>query len=225
MHTAAYTVSRKSRIGGVCSLAYWAFSILWWSYPGTHTHYTRLTAICPGLPGCASTRKVKPIWILLKQQTVSGSGISWPICKSAPRSRQITMPAPHHSVFYGPDALPATQRAGSKHWRHLIKETRANCGLTYVHQKLLYTGWRVERIWKCRWICAVVGSSSRAVYTDKRNAEHQCVWRLPWSLPSAEPCVCHDGNTAQKHCLCRHRQTGRTFCGCKMPMTFSHRLV
>jgi len=31
------------------------------------------------------------------------------ICKSAPRSRQITMPAPHHSVFYMPDALPATQ--------------------------------------------------------------------------------------------------------------------
>ena len=35
------------------------------------------------------TRKVKPIWILLKQETVSGSGISWAICKSAPRSRQI----------------------------------------------------------------------------------------------------------------------------------------
>jgi len=30
-------------------------------------------------------------------------------CKSAPRSRQITMPAPHHSVFYRLDALPATQ--------------------------------------------------------------------------------------------------------------------
>ena len=29
------------------------------------------------------------------------SGISWAICKSAPRSRQITMPAPHHSVFTG----------------------------------------------------------------------------------------------------------------------------
>ena len=43
--------------------------------------------------------KGKPIWILLKQETVSGSGISWVICKSAPRSRQITMPAPHHSVF------------------------------------------------------------------------------------------------------------------------------
>jgi len=43
----------------------------------------------------AGTRKVKPIWILLKQETVSG--INWAICKSAPRSRQITTPAPHHS--------------------------------------------------------------------------------------------------------------------------------
>ena len=51
------------------------------------------------LPGWAGTRKVKPIWILLKQETVSGSGSSWAICKSAPRSRQITTPAPQHSVF------------------------------------------------------------------------------------------------------------------------------
>ena len=62
-----------------------------------------------GLPGWAGTRKVKPVWILLKQETVSGSGISWAICKSAPRSRQITMPVPHHSVFYRPDALTAAQ--------------------------------------------------------------------------------------------------------------------
>ena len=40
--------------------------------PHTHTH-TRLTALCPGLPGWAGTRKVKPIWILLKQETMSGS--------------------------------------------------------------------------------------------------------------------------------------------------------
>ena len=61
----------------------------------THTHtHTHLTAICPGLPRWASTRKVKPIWILLKQETVSGSGISWAIGKSAPRSRQITTSAP-----------------------------------------------------------------------------------------------------------------------------------
>ena len=30
---------------------------------------------------------------------MSGSGISWAVCKSAPRSRQITTPVPHHSVF------------------------------------------------------------------------------------------------------------------------------
>jgi len=47
---------------------------------------------------------------------VSGSGISWAICKSAPRSRQITTTsAPHHSVFYRPDALPAAQPTASKH--------------------------------------------------------------------------------------------------------------
>ena len=85
----------------------------------THTH-THLTALCPGLPGWAwaGTRKVKPIWILLKQETVSGSGISWDICKSAPCSRPMTMPVPHHSVFYRPDALPAAQPTASKHWRH-----------------------------------------------------------------------------------------------------------
>ena len=43
------------------------------------------------------------------------SGISWAIYKSAPRSRQITTPAPHHSVFYRPDALPAAQPTVSKH--------------------------------------------------------------------------------------------------------------
>jgi len=81
---------------------------LWYSWYHTHT---RLTALCPGLPRWAGTRKVKPIWILLKQQTASGSGISWAICKSAPRSGQITMPAPHRSVFTGrmPFLLPNQQ--------------------------------------------------------------------------------------------------------------------
>ena len=31
--------------------------------------------------------------------------------------RQTTTPAPHHSVFYRPDALPAAQPTVSKHWR------------------------------------------------------------------------------------------------------------
>jgi len=99
---------------------------IYWMH--THTH-TRLTALCPGLPRSAGTRKVKPIWILLKvkpiwillkQKTVSGNGISWTICKSAPRSRQITTPAPHHSSVLRPHALPAAQPTVSKHWRHWV---------------------------------------------------------------------------------------------------------
>jgi len=47
---------------------------------------------------------------------VSGSGISWAICKSAPSSRQITMPAPHHSVFTGrmPFLLPNQQHQSTE---------------------------------------------------------------------------------------------------------------
>ena len=67
-----------------------------------------------GLPGWAGTRKVKPIWILLKQETVSGSGISWAICKSEPRSMQITTPAQHCSVFIGRmPFLPPNQQCQS----------------------------------------------------------------------------------------------------------------
>ena len=47
-------------------------------HPRTTTHtLTRFMALFPGLPRWAGTRKVKPTWILLKQETVSGSGISW----------------------------------------------------------------------------------------------------------------------------------------------------
>jgi len=86
-------------------------------YYYTHIH-THLTALCPGLPGWAGTRKEKAIWILLKRETVSGTGIRWAICKSAPRSSQITTPVPHHSVFYRPGALPAAQPTVPKYWRH-----------------------------------------------------------------------------------------------------------
>ena len=67
-----------------------------------HT-YTRLTALFPGLPGWAGTRKVKLMWILLKQETASGSGISWAICKSAPRSRQ---PRQHPTTRFFTDRMP-----------------------------------------------------------------------------------------------------------------------
>ena len=46
-----------------------------------------------------------------------GSGISWTIRKSfAPRSRQITTPVPHHSVFTGQMTIvtPSQQRQGTE---------------------------------------------------------------------------------------------------------------
>ena len=100
-----YTATRKlQQIDGLpCSICTDAWCII---LPDSEVlrikqHNTRLTfPFPPELPGWAGTRKVKPIWILLKQETVSGSGISWAICKSAPRSRQMTTPAPHHSVFF-----------------------------------------------------------------------------------------------------------------------------
>ena len=58
----------------------------WWHYSHSpaaccsavcYAAHTCLMALCPGLPGWAGTRKVKPIWILLEQEIVSGSGISW----------------------------------------------------------------------------------------------------------------------------------------------------
>ena len=82
----------------------------------THTHTHPFNGPFRGLPRWAGTRKVKPIWILPKQETVSGSVISWAICHSAPRSRQITTPAPHHSVFTGrmPFLPPNQQRQSTE---------------------------------------------------------------------------------------------------------------
>ena len=100
-------------------LMYFVLCAALWRNKQTHTHiHTHpFNGPFPGLPRWAGTRKVKPIWILLKQETVSDSGISWAICTSAPCSKQITMPAPHHhSVFTGrmPFLPPNQQRQSTE---------------------------------------------------------------------------------------------------------------
>jgi len=50
------------------------------------------------------------------------------LCKSAPRSRQTTTPACHHSVFYRPDALPAT-----KPTKYYIKCINPQNCTKYIH--------------------------------------------------------------------------------------------
>jgi len=112
----------------------------------------------PGSPPLRTTRvsryqKGKAIWILQKQETVSGSGVSWVVCKSTPCCRQITMPVPHHSVFYRPDALPATQPTVSKHWRQFYLVVLSNTHThTHTHIFLGLLGWSGTRKVKPIWI-------------------------------------------------------------------------
>jgi len=70
----------------------------------------------------------KPLWyqkgktmlIVIRQQRIGfydGSGL----CQlSTPCSRQITISAQHHTLFYGPDAVPDAQPVVSKHWGQLV---------------------------------------------------------------------------------------------------------
>ena len=81
-----------------------------------HTRtFTRLTAISPGLPGWAGTRKVKPVCNLLKQETASDSGIS---CTSLQSDNHASTPP---LSIYRPDALPVVQPTSSKHWWHILR--------------------------------------------------------------------------------------------------------
>jgi len=98
----------------------------------THAHtHTQFNSPLSRTTRESQYHKGKPIWILLKQETVSGSGISWAICKSAPCSRQITMPAHHDSSFYRPDALPAAQPTASKHQRQKLSRNVQTISLLY----------------------------------------------------------------------------------------------
>ena len=101
-------------------------------------------------------QKGKPIWILLKQETVSGSGISWAICKSAPCSRQITTPAPHHSVFTGrvPFLPPNQQRQSTECTGHsgLITATAQCCPLPLACHDTRWPGRRSTAVINEYWL-------------------------------------------------------------------------
>ena len=110
----------KSPCGIIAKVFFW----IRWNWLSLVMFMWCSVALYPGLPGWAGTRKVKPIWILLKQETVSG--ISWAICKSAPRSRQIATPAPHHSSFLQA-GCPSCCLTNSVHWRQ--RQQNKECSL------------------------------------------------------------------------------------------------
>jgi len=103
---------------------YWQDNEVWYSVC-VHTHpfnsrFSRTTRV-------SRYQKGKTNLDLLKQETVSGSGISWAICKSASRFRQITMPATHRSVFFTgrmPFLPPNQQRQSTEgNGIHCVLET------------------------------------------------------------------------------------------------------
>ena len=102
----------------------WGPAIDWYLLQTTHAtaavdrRNTHLTALCPGLPRWAGTRKVRPIWILRKQETCEWQ---WhqlghmQVCTSLQTDNHASTPP---LSFYRSDALPAAQPTASKHWRH-----------------------------------------------------------------------------------------------------------
>jgi len=79
-------------------------------------YYTRLTASFPQRPGYQKGKTSLDLNEARDDGVLGCSGISWTIRKqSAPCSRQITTPTPHHSKVYRPDALSDAQPTASKH--------------------------------------------------------------------------------------------------------------
>ena len=106
---------------------------------------------------------------------MSGSGIKWAICKSAPRSRQRTMPAPHHSCFTGRKPfLPPSQQ------RQSTEGTVAHIDSMKTH--LSYMVWPVRR---CPGQCCrrapagwrTAGRTRRCGHRRKTPASHSRDWR------------------------------------------------
>jgi len=83
----------------------------------THTHTHPFNRPFSGTTRVSRYQKVKPIWNLLKQVTVSGSGISWDICKSALCSSSLQTRCPFCRPTNSVKALKAKRDA---HKRNLF---------------------------------------------------------------------------------------------------------
>ena len=75
------------------------------SYSKTHT---RSVALFPGLPGWAGTRIIKPIWILLKQETVASAGpyAHMQVCTSLQTDNHASTPPLHFLQAGCPSCRP-----------------------------------------------------------------------------------------------------------------------
>jgi len=119
------------------------FTVVTVTHRHTHTH-TRLIALCPWLPGWSGTTKVKQsrfYWSKRRWVAVASAG-SYTSLHLAP-DRQ---PCQHTR----PDALPATQRTASKHWRHSVtvtaKQMWFNCDVTAARNLRVHLSDRLHEV-------------------------------------------------------------------------------
>ena len=102
---------------------------------GTHTR-VQLTALFAEVPRSAGTRKEKPIWILLKQETVGGSGISWAIvqvCNSLQRDNHANLNEARDDGVSGCSGISWTIcKQSAPHFRQITTPT--------PHHSI-FTGW------------------------------------------------------------------------------------
>ena len=92
------------------------------TYQHTHTHTHTFSGPLSGTTRVSRYQKGKTNLDFTETRDIS-SGISWAMCKSAPRSRQITTPAPHYSSFFTGRMpfLPPNQQCQSTEGRALNK--------------------------------------------------------------------------------------------------------
>jgi len=100
--------------------------------------------------------------------------------KSAPCSRQITMPAPHHSVFYRLDALPATQPTASKQWRYDISTSFCNVPVygIYVYMSLCCFQWLPLTVKHILLDCASLWDICETMSTLRSVTHHLTMFRI-----------------------------------------------
>jgi len=104
----------------------WLQYKIYGSHRHTHTHthtHTRLTAHCPGLPGSAGTREVKPIWILQKQRDCEWQ---WhqlgyvQVCTSLQADNHANIPQLRFLQAGCPSCRPTNSIKALKAWSHRV---------------------------------------------------------------------------------------------------------
>jgi len=88
-----------------------------WNHTAPPHHHNHFTALFPGPPGWAGTRR-ELLDFMVQGKINRGRHINHPAGRHSIRTNQCPPPPSPH-IFYRPDALTAAQPTASNHWRQL----------------------------------------------------------------------------------------------------------